>query len=352
MSFIDINTLKPSNIKNRFQIARSYNSGLVTNTASPVELILEITNNCNLECIMCPRVNMKRPVGSMDIELFKSIIDQIKNHIELVYLSGGLGEPTMHRKLKEMIEYAKKQNVRIGISTNATLLSEKIANDILEAKPDILLLSLDGATKETHEKIRVGSKFEKTMANVEKFLELKANKKANLPYTVVQMVYMPENQSEADAFKNKWKKFKSVNDIRMKKFLHLQGANYFPDSNGEIKMTPKEPSCVLPWRQLSISWDGKLSICCRDLEFTTIIGELKANTISELWNSEKMKEFRKKLSSGKKNEIPICKGCAGVQTNAFTQTGSILFDDLTIRKLLPIAEKIALKTGLKITDYE
>ncbi|MBT3661405.1 MAG: radical SAM protein, partial [Rhodospirillaceae bacterium] len=152
---------------------RSYVNGDTEVTSGPVELIIEITSVCNLACIMCPRNVMVRPDGYMALELFKSIVDQIKDTVELIYLSGGLGEPLVHPDLTEMIDYCRLQNVRVGVSTNATLLKREIAGRILDAGPDILLLSLDGATKETHESIRVGSVFERTMGNVEYFLEEK-----------------------------------------------------------------------------------------------------------------------------------------------------------------------------------
>ena len=72
----------------------------------------------------------------------------------------------MHPDLHDMIEYCLRNDVRVGVSTNVTLLTAKTTDLILKNPPDILLLSLDGATKETVERIRVGSKFEKTMEKV------------------------------------------------------------------------------------------------------------------------------------------------------------------------------------------
>ena len=175
--FPDKNTFSPKKLLNRYRAVKAYTDGNAVNPAFPVELIIEITSFCNLECIMCPRVNMKRnKQGYMEIELFRSIIDQIKDHVELVYLSGGLGEPLAHPRFGDMIRYCVSNNVRVGVSTNATLLRPKQINEMLDASPDLVLLSLDGATKETHEAIRVGSVFETTMGYVERFLEEKVRR--------------------------------------------------------------------------------------------------------------------------------------------------------------------------------
>ena len=293
---------------------------------------------------------MKRCVGSMEYGLFKRIIDQVKGHVDLVYIAGGLGEPTLHKRLGEMITYARVAGVRVGLSTNATLLNPGICQAIFDARPDLILLSLDGATKEIHEKIRVGSNFEETMSNVEYFLREKHLKNLKQLYTIVQMIYMSENQVEMNSFQKRWLSYKGINEIRMKKYIHLQGASQYPDDVSAVIATQNK-SCILPWRQISISWDGKVAICCRDLDYTEQIGDAAVHSISKIWNSEKMVNYRKMIAAGNKKKISICKNCAGIPTNLATRTGAILFDSLTIRKILPAMEKVALWTGIKALDY-
>jgi radical SAM protein with 4Fe4S-binding SPASM domain len=349
--WIDKNTFSFAKFLNRQKTILSYRKGRVNCDHSPSELILEITNHCNLECIMCPRPNMKRKLGFMSFDLFKTIIDQVKNKVELVYLAGGLGEPTIHPRLKEMIEYCKVTDVRVGISTNATLLNDKICDAILSSRPDVMLLSLDGATCETHEKIRIGSDFKKTMEGVERFLRKKEEKGCKEIFTIVQMIYMPENSFEAALFRKKWNKFNSVNDIRLKKFLHLQGADHYPEvESSERSNLPMV--CIHPWRQMAISWNGTVAICCRDYNYRHLLGDLTKQTISEVWNGTKMKTYRYLLASGQKEKIELCKNCAGMATNFPMRIACVIFDDYTIRKILPIIEKTILKLNIKMFDYK
>ncbi len=347
---IDRNTFIPSKIRNRYEIIKSFRRGQSKIRAFPNELNLEITNNCNLACIMCPRPNMKRRVGSMEYDLFKRIIDQVREHVDLVYIAGGLGEPTLHKRLGEMITYARVAGVRVGLSTNATLLNPGICQAIFDARPDLILLSLDGATKEIHEKIRVGSNFEETMSKVEYFLKEKHLKNLKQLYTIVQMIYMSENKIEMDSFRKRWLSYKGINEIRMKKYIHLQGASEYPENNSAV-IKNQYKSCILPWRQISISWDGKAAICCRDLDYTEQIGDAAVHSIPEIWNSEKMVNYRKLIATGNKKKISICKNCPGIPTNFATRTGAVLFDSLTIRKILPAMEKVVLWTGIKALDY-
>lgn len=343
---IDKNTFNLKKFKNRYRGIRSYNKKESLHPGHPVEVILEITNHCNLACIMCPRLNMKRSTGYMEIDLFKSIIDQIKDYAELVYLSGGLGDPMLHPKYPEMVNYSHENDVRIGMSTNAAMFTKRHINTLLDIQPDILLLSLDGATKKTHESIRVGSKFERTMKMVEEFLIEKDRRGVKKPRVVCQMVYMPENQHEADQFKNKWNSFAAVDDTRLKKFLHLEGANYGPkDAYDHSKL-----SCILPWRQLSISYDGTVGICCRDYDSMDPIGNVKNDSIKEIWNSEKMMLYRDYLANQQKSKIEICKNCSTTKTNPVTRFGAVILDSYSIRKILPTLEKLVQKTGIPL-DY-
>lgn len=351
MPIFDQNTLSLSRLKNRRESIKSFTQNQAVNSANPVEVIIEITNNCNLDCIMCPRLNMTRSVGSMELELFQSIIDQIKDHVELIYLSGGLGDPLLHPEYGKMIAYAVENNVRIGVSTNAAMMTKRHIDTLLDCPPDLLLFSLDGARKETHEKIRVGSKFERTMAGIESFLNEKERRGLKKPYTVCQMVYMPENQDEAEEFREKWSKFPAVDDVRLKKFLFLQGANYGPEQELDLPDHSKW-SCILPWRQLSISHDGTVAICCRDLDFTDPIGNVRDTPIKDIWNSEKMVQYRELLATERKSELGTCKNCRTIRTNPVTRLGATVLDAYSIRKLLPVVERLVIKTGVTLTDYE
>jgi radical SAM protein with 4Fe4S-binding SPASM domain len=347
------NTLDIKKLFNRVVSVSDFITKKSRTRSKPLEIILEVTNFCNLDCIMCPRTNMIRDTGFMTLELFKKIIDQVESHAELVYLSGGLGDPMLHPDIGSMIQYGKSRGVIIGVSTNATMLNDKNINMLLESQTDILLLSLDGATKETHESIRVGSVFEKTMGGVEKFLTEKERRGLDLPYAVCQMIYMPENKMEAEEFKKKWSTFAKADEVRLKKYLNLQGADKVPENSLDSKsaMRPKA-SCILPWRQLSIGWDGTVSFCCRDTDFKESMGNVHETSIDDVWNSKKMMQYRESLSNSRKSEISICKGCAGIKSNVPTLLGSALFDDLSIRKLLPFLERLVLKTGIKMVDYD
>ncbi|MEW6096603.1 MAG: radical SAM protein [bacterium] len=107
-------------------------------SAFPTVLQIELTNRCNLNCIMCPRQGMSRQVGDMSLELFKQIVEQLKGKTELAILHL-LGESLLNPHLFEMIDYCKEGGIMTVLSTNSTLLRGEKVQKLLDFKLDILL---------------------------------------------------------------------------------------------------------------------------------------------------------------------------------------------------------------------
>ncbi len=72
-------------------------------------------------------------MGTMKVELFKKIIDQIENNVQFVTLASR-GEPLVSKEFDEMIKYTSGKFLNLKINTNASLLNEKKCHSILESK--------------------------------------------------------------------------------------------------------------------------------------------------------------------------------------------------------------------------
>lgn len=107
---------------------------------------IEISNICNLSCHFCPPV--KRERKSMSASEFEYIIKQIKPHSSFVYLHVK-GEPLLHKELEQILEIAKKYDIQINITTNATLLEEKQDLILNSSALRQVNLSLHAFTKES-----------------------------------------------------------------------------------------------------------------------------------------------------------------------------------------------------------
>ena len=75
--------------------------------------------------------------------------------------------------------------------------------------------------------------------------------------------------------------------------------------------------CYFPWSQLAIQYDGVVRICCMDTDTSLVLGDIKSNTITDIWNS---KEYRKIRDDMMKNNLPeICKNCTYPEKGTWIQ---------------------------------
>ena len=94
------------------------------------------------------------------------------------------------------------------------------------------------------------------------------------------------------------------------------------------KKTPKLKVCPIPFYNLSVNCDGSVSSCCYDWNHTTLVGDLKKETLFDVWNGEKLNDFRKMHAEFRKKEHPTCGKC--IATETYAQESNI--DSLALNK--------------------
>jgi len=291
---------------NRANLIKSYVENKSISDGYPIELIIEPTNYCNLKCIMCPRDRMKRKIGMMEFRLFEKIIDESKGYVDFIYLHL-FGEPLFHKNVFDMIEYAKKNGIKVGLSTNATELSEKNMNSLLHSHLDLLILSLDNPSIKAYSKVRVGGEYDTIEKNVFRFLDELKNVKYK-PNVVLQMIDLDCTREEQSTFKEKFADYPDIH-IMIKGFSNWAGQVNEIDQLVEKPIFPiSNVKCFEPWRALTIYWDGTVVPCCNDFDSAIELGNVKNSTIKSIWNGEKMQGFRKQHLKDK-SSIDLCKLC-------------------------------------------
>jgi MoaA/NifB/PqqE/SkfB family radical SAM enzyme len=152
-------------------------------------LQVESTIACNLRCIMCPWREIAKNVENHGI-MTQEIWEAIRPHLpetQSVDFTGG-GEPLLQPQLLEWIREAHAAGCETGILTNGLLLTEKKAAQIIDAGLNWICFSMDGATAEIYEEIRVGSNFETVCQNLANIAALRLHK---VPKTMINFVLMP-----------------------------------------------------------------------------------------------------------------------------------------------------------------
>jgi len=279
----------------------------------PFSIAIEPTNRCNYKCIMCPQSSEKAgsiPRGFMSEETFDKIIDEVKSYAFEVFIQLG-GEPLLHPRLVEFIRKAKKAGLLVGLSTNASLLTNTVAREFIRENLDKLIITFTDKGKERYEKIWQGGEYSRVEENIKKFMRLKdRHKKPRVIFQVIKFFGEDKDLSlERDFFK-RW------NGLGVDSFSPIWATYWTGDFTDEARCRYREAPrdkyyrpCGAIWRGLVIHWDGNVSPCCNDLTREYILGNIETKSLKKIWNGEKMVRLREDLASGRYKEIKLCRSC-------------------------------------------
>jgi len=258
---------------------------------------IEATNICNAKCVFCPRDEMHRRQGIMTVALFKKIVDECAElgitHVRM----HNYGEAFVDRKLVEKVRYAKEKGIReVGMISNGSLITEPVARGMIEAGLDAINISVDAAGKDVFEATRIGLKYDKVIANIERLLRLRAESGKRRPKLILSFVRQ-NNSADEQAFIEHWR---TIADKIHVTDLH----NWAGTLNTESDVNYP---CYRPWLTFTVLWDGRVSLCCADFDGRTILGNLNTHTIAEIWNAEPYRDARREhLESGGPD---VCRAC-------------------------------------------
>lgn len=280
--------------------------------SKPRNLIVTLTNKCNLKCRMCRNV-LEKPF-EISYDYFVEIKELIPYLQRIVWLGG---EVFLYNKFFELFEFANFYKIKQNISTNAILLTEEIILKLIKSFDLELNLSIDSITKNIYENIRIGAKFEKLISNLEmlnKFINNRTNIKLCLnvvvskwnikenflnyidfckKYNFKQICFTLDTEEKdskeiINNFNTKYRKKleEQLKEIKIEVvFLMPFSDKYITDNKINLKQT-----CLQPWKTMMID--------CNDIKFADLCYELYKGTdktLKYLWNSPKAVEFRKQM---------------------------------------------------------
>ncbi|MEW6599773.1 MAG: radical SAM protein [Nitrospirota bacterium] len=309
----------------------------VHNPFLPWTLDIEPTVSCNLRCVMCHsnKIRDKREIKNMTFESFVKIIDSVPTLLRVTIQ--GMGEPLLSPDFIRMVSYASQNDIAVTTTLNATFINKEIARKIIESGISRIYISLDGATKETYENIRVGAVFEKTLEGIRNLVA--ARKKKGRPFIDLWMVGIGDNIHELPLMVDLaaelnvdsltlqpdvtyWGKDEFREKIRRKSLSNqgkavaelVEEAQKKAEEKGlnfvyvrKTRFTPGNP-CVWPWQAGFISTDGRMVPCCLLADPDIInFGNVLDIPFKEIWNGDRIKELRRTIKEGKLNHY--CRDC-------------------------------------------
>lgn len=320
----------------------------------PLKVIFEVTYRCNLRCEMCYLVHegRERKRDELTADEIKRVISQLTRKIPVAFTGG---EPLLKEGIMDVLRYTSKRNT-CGILTNGILLTEKRSREIVDMGVSVITVSVDGP-REIHNNIRGPRSFEGAIEGIRRVQKYKKKVGKKNPNIHLNAVILPSNIDSLHEILDLVEELSieicsfqildpSLNRSGLN--LHNEISRYMkPTINLVDKIEPKKMerfienieresksrklntkfvpplkkedlidyysgrvslnkyTCKLPWSSMRISPFGDVYPC-----FNYKIGNVRKNTVQELWNSFYYKNFRGTL---KKHKIfPACVGCCNM----------------------------------------
>jgi radical SAM protein with 4Fe4S-binding SPASM domain len=323
----------------------------------PTYVQIEPVGQCNLRCQMCA-IQFRRdgppygPPAFMAFDAFTRIVDQFAG-LEVLHLQG-LGEPMMHPRFFDMVAYAAARGIRVTTNSNLTLLNARRAELCVTSGLDWLHVSIDGATAQIYERIRVRAHFERVMRNLDLLLNARERLGSARPHMRMVAVVMRQNLHELPdlvRLAHRW----SMEELfvqhlchdftesslpaqyrPMREFVHAQTLleddperveRYFGQAREVARElgvslrlprtrprvhppgTPGPQRCNWPWTGAYISYQGYAMPCCMVSTPDRInFGNIVEQGALETWSGAAYQAFRDQLASDEPPEL--CRSCS------------------------------------------
>lgn len=293
----------------------------------PSQIIIDVTEYCNLACIHCPHEAFSKSDAfggrQLDPGLHKKLIDEVakdgKGCCKFLRYTGQ-GETLIHPKLVEMVEYAGKYSgVPINVTTNGILLVGKKARALLDAGVNVFDISIDANTAETYAIVRKKGDLNITRQNVLALIEL-VKKGGYEAKVVVSYIEQPLNQNETSDFEKFWNE-NGADYVVIRNLHSCAGSKEEIANKMKNSFIEKRRPCLYPWERLVLSASGHIGFCPADWKHQSHIIAFSDTTIKELWQGDFMRKLREAHLKNDFSNHHFCGQCPDWAATKWPQQG-------------------------------
>lgn len=337
----------------------------------PLMVVISTIYPCNYGCPNCPYTDTNSEIRTFyrerngelfPVKLWESIARECGEYGAWMRCTGG-GEPMLHPKMTEMIEYAKYQGARVWLNTNGSLFGppepqRKKLERLIRSRIDLIEFSMDAADAETYSIVRPprggaprdpNRWWQDKLSNIRFALQLRKELKSPTRI-VVSIIRQKIIENKIDDAVRFWIDEIKVDEVITRKFLTWDDNTSISFENSadthlyaDLPTEKKEP-CVWPFERLNVDTLGQIALCGQDISFRTAGNFPNANDVSikKIWLGAMFNWYREMHLSGRGAEAWPCRGCsawkAGIRDwhygwlrvlhNAGERMKSILNEDL------------------------
>jgi len=276
---------------------------------------IEINKNCNLNCIMCNTALSQRAQKNMDFALFEKALSHANELGQETIALHTIGEPLMNPHLEEYFKMIRAHGLKIFLSTNCLMLEKRM--EILVANADLiqtLRLSIDGASKETYEKIRRPAKFEVLIRNLEYLKKTNEERKCFNDIRINSIVSQ-DVQNELGYHIKFYSNYVKIRNIELNLVSGLSPDNSYFLNKTILKkhIAPWHPCDQLFSSTLHVLNDGRTTACCRDYNGDLVYGNLKDSEPKDLINNDNVLELRRQHLEDRIPKDSLCASCFRIE---------------------------------------
>ena len=269
------------------------------------KIYIEITNICNLKCKFCPETQRNKQF--MTVENFEETIRKIHNHTKLVCLHVK-GEPLLHNKLDELLKILEKYNLKANITTNGTLIKDKL--EILKKSNAVRQINIsihsiaqnEDLNKQYLQEIFEAVEELKNIIISYRLWNLQTIKENDINNTIIEEIEKYYN------IQNLKQELTKNNFIQLRKniFINQDVEFTWPDINKEIII--EKGKCLALKEQIAILVDGTVVPCCLDNNGDIPLGNILEETLEDILNKEQSVTIKKNFENGVIT-CNLCKTC-------------------------------------------
>lgn len=281
----------------------------------PPQLVIENTSYCNMTCVHCCHKEMIRPPRHMDESLWRKLVEEIgRESPECEVWPTFYGEAfILGDRLWERLDYAASVGCRnLVLNSNGTLLNRnENIEKVLRSPLRRFILSLDGFTKETFEKIRVKGKHETIFPAVQDLCRRKRESGQAYPAIIAQFSVMKENAHEAQEFGDFWRAQGA--EVKFRPMLEWTASG---SVRTETISHDTDFRIACPWGNstMAVHQDGSVVACAVDYEGHFKVANLNEVTLKEAWRLLGERLRRPHREHRWADLPPICQGCGDWQS--------------------------------------
>lgn len=296
-------------LKNRI-ICKLSNEVLYENTPFPKKnLLIEVTNYCNNECVFCYNDCMSRKRRFIDRNICKKVL---KEAYDLGMREVGfyvVGEPLLDKRLSEFIALAKKIGYEyIYLTTNGILANLNRVKELYNSGLNSIKFSINATNIEDYIIVHGTDKFNTVIKNLTDVYRWKIESNIKLKvYVSFITLDITKNKFEIDnLFKDKCDEYvvmPAINQGGLIPQITQISTKEQTDINGNFKLP-----CSYPFNSVIVTSEGYLTACCMDFENLLAYANLNNTSLEEAWNNFTISQFRKQHIN---NDVSgtICANC-------------------------------------------